>query len=558
MDAFSDPDVHEVVLMASSQVGKTESFVNNTIGFFIHQDPSPILMVQPSLSMAQTWSKDRFAPMIRDSKALKGLIKEPRAKNSENTILAKSFPGGRLTVIGANSPASLASRPIRIVLLDEPDRYPPSAGAEGDPVNLARKRATTFWNRKVGTCGTPTIKGASRIEASFLASDQRRFHVPCPHCGFKQILKWANCRWDKDQPETAHMVCDSCNERIEEKHKPRMIVKGEWVASEPFKGIAGFHLNELYSPWVKWSEMVEKFLEAKKYPETLKVFINTSLGESWEESGDSADENALIARREMYPEKHLPPGVLVITTAVDVQADRLEFEYRGWGEGEETWGLGYEVIMGNPASLEIWQELDIKLDREFLMEDGIKLKSACTVVDSGYFTSHVYEYVAKKQPSRFYAIKGGSTKGIPMVARRNRDKKRNAIFYVLGIDAIKDTVFGRLGIEDKGAGYCHFPMQMEMNYSSEYFDMLTAEHCVTRFNHGIPSKRWEMKKNKKRNEALDILGYNFAALKILNPDFAGLIKTYEGRLAGKPEKTKNKRSPRKNFMKTTGFVGGFR
>lgn len=161
MDAFSDPMVKEVVLMASSQVGKTESFVNNTIGFFIHQDPAPILMVQPSLSMAQTWSKDRFAPMIRDSKALKSLIKEPRAKNSENTILAKSFPGGRLTVIGANSPASLASRPIRVVLLDEPDRYPPSAGAEGDPVNLARKRATTFWNRKIGTCGTPTIKGAS-------------------------------------------------------------------------------------------------------------------------------------------------------------------------------------------------------------------------------------------------------------------------------------------------------------------------------------------------------------------------------------------------------------
>lgn len=539
--------------MASSQVGKTESFVNNVIGFFVHQDPAPILMVQPSLSMAQTWSKDRFAPMIRDSKALKGLIREPRAKNSENTILAKSFPGGRLTVIGANSPASLASRPIRVVLLDEPDRYPPSAGAEGDPVSLARKRTTTFWNRKIGTCGTPTVKGSSRIESAYLESDQRHYHVPCPHCGKFQILKWANCRWEKGEPETAHMVCEFCEKEIQERDKNRMIIKGRWEAEQRFNGIAGFHLNELYSPWVKWSEMVAKFLEAKKYPETLKVFVNTSLGESWEEEGDTADETELMARREMYPEGHLPDGVLVVTAAIDVQQDRLELEFRGWGLGEETWGLEYIVIPGNPGSVELWESLDQHLQKEFKTVDGIILKAACTVVDSGAFTQNVYDYCRKHQPSRVYPIKGASARGLPIVSKRSKDQKTNVVFFVLGTDTIKDTIFGRLGVEDKGAGYCHFPL----TYNAEYFDMLTAEHCVTRFKNGIPRREWVMKKNKKRNEALDIFGYNFAALKILNPNFEGIVKINKDKAQGIEPKRKQAK-PRKTFGGRSNFVKGFR
>lgn len=553
MDAFSDPMVKEVVLMASSQIGKTESFVNNVIGYYIHQDPAPILMVQPSLSMAQTWSKDRFAPMVRDTNSLRGLIKEPRAKNSENTILAKSFPGGRLTVIGANSPASLASRPIRVVLLDEPDRYPPSAGAEGDPCDLAKKRTNTFHNRKIGMCGTPTIKGSSRIESAYLESDQRHYHVPCPHCGKFQILKWANCRWEKGEPETAHMVCEFCEKEIQERDKNRMIIKGRWEAEQRFNGIAGFHLNELYSPWVKWSEMVAKFLEAKKYPETLKVFVNTSLGESWEEEGDTADETELMARREMYPEGHLPDGVLVVTAAIDVQQDRLELEFRGWGLGEETWGLEYIVIPGNPGSVELWESLDQHLQKEFKTVDGIILKAACTVVDSGAFTQNVYDYCRKHQPSRVYPIKGASARGLPIVSKRSKDQKTNVVFFVLGTDTIKDTIFGRLGVEDKGAGYCHFPL----TYNAEYFDMLTAEHCVTRFKNGIPRREWVMKKNKKRNEALDIFGYNFAALKILNPNFDGIVKINKDKAQGIEPKRKQAK-PRKTFGGRSNFVKGFR
>ena len=255
----------------------------------------------------------------------------------------------------------------------------------------------------------------------------------------------------------------------------------------------------------------------------------------------------------MYPEGHLADGVLVVTAAIDVQQDRLELEFRGWGLGEETWGLEYIVIPGNPGSVALWESLDQHLQKEFKTVDGIILKSACTVVDSGAFTQNVYDYCRKHQPSRVYPIKGASTRGLPIVSKRSKDQKTNVVFFVLGTDTIKDTIFGRLGVEDKGAGYCHFPL----TYNAEYFDMLTAEHCVTRFKNGIPRREWVMKKNKKRNEALDIFGYNFAALKILNPNFEGIIKINNDKAQGiepKPKQTK----PRKTFGKRSNFVKGFR
>ena len=320
MDAFSDHDVSEVVIMSSAQVGKTE-FLNNVLGYHVHQDPSPILLLQPTLEMAETYSKDRLAPMIRDTPALNELIKDPRARDSGNTLLKKNFPGGFLAMAGSNSPSSLASRPCRIVLCDEVDRYPASAGTEGDPVNLARKRTATFLNRKICLTSTPTEKGKSRIEIAYEASDKRRYAVPCPHCDEMQPLDWSNVKWDKDKPETAHYVCRECGCVIDHKEKVKMLKGGEWVAGAPFKGVAGFHLSELYSPWRTWAEVAIDFLQAKQQPELLKTWVNTSLGETWEESGEKADPDILYSRREEYTDP--PEDVLLVVASVDTQDDRL-------------------------------------------------------------------------------------------------------------------------------------------------------------------------------------------------------------------------------------------
>lgn len=260
MNAFSDPTIETVVVMSSAQVGKTE-ILNNVIGYHVAQDPSPMLVVQPTLDMAQTWSKDRLAPMLRDTPVLSGLVKDPRARDSGNTTLHKVFPGGHITSCGANSPASLASRPVRIVLCDEVDRYPLSAGSEGDPVSLARKRATTFWNRKIGLFSTPTVKGVSRIEQAWEESDKRRFHVACPDCETYQPLIWAQVSWT--EPHDARYTCSHCGSLWDDGQRVRSIRKGKWIASGETKKVAGFHLSGLYSPWTPLADAVEDFLQAK-------------------------------------------------------------------------------------------------------------------------------------------------------------------------------------------------------------------------------------------------------------------------------------------------------
>ena len=251
--------------MSSAQVGKTE-FILNVIGYHIDRDAAPILCIQPTLSMAQSFSKDRLAPMLRDTPALQGKVRDPRSRDSGNTTLHKVYPGGHITIAGANSAAGLASRPVRIVLCDEVDRYPSSAGSEGDPIRLAAKRATTFWNAKLVTVSTPTIKNASRIEAEWLDSDQREYYVKCPHCESSQTLKWKNVHWEEGKAQTACYVCQDCGVAWTDADRFKAIKAGEWIATQPDSGIAGLRLSGLYSPWVPLADAVRDFLEAKKLP----------------------------------------------------------------------------------------------------------------------------------------------------------------------------------------------------------------------------------------------------------------------------------------------------
>jgi len=524
MDAVGDPNIETVVIMSSAQIGKTE-IINNVIGYHIQLDPAPILLLQPTLEMAEAWSKDRFAPMLRDTSVLHGLVKDPRSRDSGNTLLHKRFPGGHITMSGANSPASLASRPIRMVLCDEVDRYPVSAGTEGDPVNLAKKRSATFWNRKLVLTSTPTIKGASRIESAFEQSDQRRYHVPCPHCGELQTLKWMQVQWEQDAskegdekhlPQTAYYVCEHNGCIISDSDKVAMIKAGKWIASAPFAGMAGFHINELYSPWVSFATMVAEFLKAKKLPETLKTWVNTSLGETWEEAGESIEADSLLTRKENWG-SFAPESVVVITAGVDVQGDRLEIEVKGWGIGEESWSLDYKIIYGDPAQNMVWQELDTYLQRPIKSQTGLFLNIACTCIDSGgHHTQMVYEFCGSRAVRGVFAIKGMNQAAKPIIGRPTRNNRFKLRLYPIGVDTAKEVIFSRLRISELGAGYYHFPAERDR----EYFLQLTAEKQVTRFNKGVGRREWM--KTRARNEALDCNVYALAALKLLSPDLEAL------------------------------------
>ena len=510
MDAVCDPRIPEIVVMKSSQVGYTEILLN-ICGFFIHHDPAPILFVQPTVEMAQAFSKDRFAPMIRESEALAMRVQDGRiTTGTASTILHKVFPGGHITMAGANSPASLASRPVRIAIFDEVDRYPPSAGKEGDPVNLGRKRTTTFWNRKSLMGGTPTIKGHSRTEKAYEASDRRQYWVPCPHCGEHQVLVWGQVKWPADRPGEAEYFCEHCGAAWSDVDRWSAIKLGEWRARSEFRGIAGFHLNEIYSPWVELGMMARNFVEAKRQgPESLKTFVNTSLGETWEEKGDRVDDQVVESRRApMGP--NVPADVVIITAGVDVQDDRLEVEFVGWGRDEESWSLDHVRLYGDPSTKVLWDTLDETLKRRFPHETqgDMRLHAAC-VDTGGHFTQMAYAFCKARSARNIWAIKGQGGPGRPIwPLKASTNNKAKVALYMVGVDAAKESFYTRLAIDEPGPGYCHFPTDRD----DEYFRQLTAEEALTKYSKGFPHKEWTLKPGHKRNEALDLRVYAIAGL----------------------------------------------
>lgn len=522
MRAVSDPLVEKITVMCAAQILKTELLLN-TVGYFVHGDPAPILMVQPTVEMGEAVSKDRIAPMIRDTPCLRPLFNS-KSRDSSDTILQKAFPGGRLTITGANAPAGLASRPIRVVLCDEVDRFPASAGKEGDPVGLAEKRTTTFFNRLIALVSTPTVKGSSRIEASYDEGDRREYYVPCPHCGVRQVIKWSGVKWDDSNPDTARYECRDdafdpetgevgCGKPWTEAQRIEAIEQGEWIAGRPFKGHASFHASQLSSKRVPLSRIVKEFLESKDFVDRFKQWINTVLAETWEEGGERADPDSLYGRREDYNAAQvLPSGVGYITAGVDIQRNRWECEIVGWGENNERWSLAYKVHYDDPSAPHYWQALDDWLGQTFTHPTGIELRIETACIDSGDNTQAVYDFCRPRTHRRIFAIKGPSNSiGKPIWPKKaTRNAAKNIDVFLIGLDNAKTDMQAMLNLKESGPGYCHFPKLPD--YDQNYFNGLTVEKCITKYKFGRPFRVWECPPGA-RNEPWDCAIYAYAALK---------------------------------------------
>lgn len=526
--------------------------LNNILGYYMDYDPAPILLLQPTEAVMESYSKDRIAPMIRDTPVLKDKIVEAKSRESGNTINYKKFAGGYLVMIGANAPSQLASRPIRIVLADEVDRYPISAGSEGDPLSLAEIRQTTFWNAKTVISSTPTIKGASKIDAEYEMSSQEELNIACPHCGTYQPLVWAQLKFNhlKDQEngkngnkfELLGYVCKDCGAIDNEIRWKKQPIK--WVAKNPeIKKIRGFHLNALISPWKTWESIVDEFLTAKKQgKEMLKVFINTRLGESWEEEGE-VDFNDLLAKRRQYYNCLIPKSVVALTCGVDVQDNRLEYEIVGWSVGKTSWGIKYGIILGDPANQETWDKLSEVLFVDYEREDGLKMNIMATCVDSGgHKTEQVYDYCRDNFLRNVYAIKGIGGSGIPFVKIPKTMNDAGVYLFNIGVDVGKDTLFSRLKVQyEAEAGFCHFPIESDKGYDEDYFIGLTSEHKVTKYTKGQARIIWEKRSDRVRNEPLDIRNYATAALEIkstgLPYDLLEYIASQEENISQKNEQS---------------------
>lgn len=518
MNAISDPKTEEVIVQASAQVGKT-AIELNALGYFIHQDPSPIIVIMPTVDMGAAFSKKRVAPMLRDTPVLQDKVKDPNKKGAENTVKEKSFPGGYMAFVGANSPASLSSRPIRVVIADEVDRFPESAGDEGDPLSLVDKRTTTFHNRKLIRVSTPTIAGRSKIESLFNDSSMERWNIPCPSCGEYQSYEWGRINFDP-----VGMECIKCGKLHSEREWKSGSLQGKWIAGVENVKKRGFHINEFASPWRSWGEIIEDFKVKNKERETLKVWINTSLGETWvEEEGKELDWEVIMARREEYLGE-VPEEVLIMTAGIDVQDNRLEIEVIGWGLGKESWGIEYKVIPGDPGQPEVWKKLANFLDKEYMYVDGEKIKITASCIDTGgHHTQETYDFVSRYQHHRrIYAIKGMGRDGVPVLNGVKATKCGKTQLWSLGINSLKDILYSRLSLDEPGVGYCHYPSDPQKGYGEKYFKSVTAEKKVVGMSKGKGKIEW--KKIRARNEGIDLRNYGTAAFEIISPDLEALYR----------------------------------
>lgn len=534
LDSFTDPLIEHIVVVAASQVGKSET-INNMVGYCIDQDPGPILLIQPTIDDVKRYSEMRIAPMIRETRCLKRKVADPKSRDAANTKRQKSFPGGVLVMTGSNVAHDLSSMPIRYVFGDERDRWATSAGSEGDPWELAVARTRTFYNKKMVEVSTPTVKRASAIENSYNLGTMERWKTQCPHCGEYVELTFDNIRFEYDAAENGdkkifHIseifyVCPECG-GISDEHTMKS-QPAKWVATVPearkHHKTRSFWLTAWVSPWATWESIILQFLQAGTDSAKLQVVYNTQFGELWEERGDMASEDDVMARREVY-EAEVPDGVLLLTCGVDTQDDRLEYEVVGHRRYGETWGIKKGVILGRPDTEEVWERLDEILSHKYKFKSGVSLQISLTFIDEGgHFTQEVRQHCLARQYNHVFAIKGANRPDIPYTAPPKKQKIvvngkviGQVWVYEIGVNAGKQKIVDNLRVQSPGANYCHFPLRDD--YGKQFFKQLMSEHLayVPKLKHPW---QWQKIPGHERNEAFDIRNYNLAACEILSPDW---------------------------------------
>ena len=565
-DDLSGKKYQKIVLMFSSQSGKTE-LMNSFLGWIIDHSPAPALIVNATLEMSKRLSKQRLDPMISETPCLREKIAPPRKRDSGNTIMSKDFPNGFFILTGSNSATGLRSTPCKYVLMDEVDSFVSDVDGEGDPVELAIKRATTFPDRKILLTSTPTIKDFSRIEKEYLKSNMNIYEIPCPLCGAYQELVWPNLIFDEKNLDKVEYKCISCEKKFDETYKTQFLREGKWKSQQKGDGItAGYRLSGLYSPlgWLSWKNLAEEFIAAKGDYPLMKTFTNTRLSETFElDYVNKMSAEGLLRRCESYQQGICPEGVLLLTQGVDCQIDRLEVSTWGWGKGEEAFLIDHVQLWGDPHQAEVWKQLQIIINQQYEHENGKSLVPVISAIDSGgLHTSEVYQFTREKVAQGVIAIKGQSQANKPVIGRPsrvdinfrkiNKAIKKGGLVYPLGVDTIKNTLMGRLKNNKIGSdGYIHF----HADTSEEYFKQLTSERQMLKTNRaGFQIPQWVLPYNV-RNECLDCFVYSYAAMCLyISPYNRNTVwqqlenKFNEGDKVVKPKRATIKPNTNNNFV----------
>lgn len=499
MDAFTDPRVEEIIFVKPTQVGGTEC-MNNMFGYVIAQDPSPVLIVYPTLELAEFASKNRLQPLMELSPVL-----DDKYLAEESKVLELQMHGMYAVISGANSPASLASRPIRFLFMDEVDKYPKNSGKEADPRSLARERTKTFpYNKKIFQTSTPTLKNGAIWQAYEKADVKLQYYVPCPHCGHFQTLRFkGGIKFDKELPperirQTAYYECEQCKGMIRDAHKPGMLRNGVWRGTDGSTRMAtktAFHLNALYSPWVRFGDVAYEFMVSKDDPETLMNFVNSWLAEPWEKTQVKLNSDKVLERSSGYDEGIVPDRTIFLTGGVDVQKDRFYYTIRAWGEKVTSWNVRYGFC-------ETWAEIEDVMNVPYLTKDGREYFVNLCGIDSGWNPDDTYDFCAKNSEWAV-AVKGSSTE-IPTKYRLTRIDREEKGMYGIALYLVygayyKDLIANRIArkTDEPGGWYVH------QECEREYAEQITSEHKVTIKRGGKEIDVWQLKTSGADNHYLD-------------------------------------------------------
>lgn len=546
MDQFVNPDCYRVTLEWSAQIGKT-LLALIVQGYCIAMRPRSQMMMQPSQGDTQAWLETKFNPLVESSPDIKRRVAKARGRDGVNNQRMKSYPGGFLMLAWAGSPKTMRGRSAPLIVCDEVDGY--LRTPEGHPVGLVWQRSATFGDERfLLEISTPTIEGASYIDESFLAGDQRRFHVGCPHCAHAQTLEWARVTWpgrlstdlgdaaedmkheDHDYRRAA-IVCESCGAEWGDGERIAAIRNAErdglgWRAAKPFDGHASYHAWEAYSTMRKLSDIVRDYID-KLRMDDLQTFANVSLAQAYALAGSKADPDGLKARAELFAAA-VPAGGLYLTAGVDMQQDRLEVEIVAWGFGEESWSVAYSVLEGDPLAGDVWEDLDALLSETFEHESGARLPISAACLDTGGtngYTQCAYEYLRGRKGRRIFGVKGIGGWGRPVVEKMKRTQTgksaRKVELFGVGVDEAKLIIMRRLGVERPGPGYCHIPA--DRAGLDVWCKGITSEKLVIHYVKGRPIRTWSVAP-KARNEPLDCRVYALAALKIMQPSMRAMAE----------------------------------
>jgi phage terminase large subunit GpA-like protein len=533
----TNEDVQTMVLWMGSNMAKT-SILQNVIGYSIDEKPCGIIYALKTEDQMKEISQEKIAPMIEATPSLNSKIMKAGSRYSTNSLFYKKFTGGFLAMIGTGSVTGFRAHRAGVVLGDEIDSWDDDVGGEGDPVELLLRRADGFPESMRILSSTGTIKGKSRIEKWYGRSDQRKWFIPCRKCGCFQLLTWRQIRWPKGEPDKAMWFCEACDAEHEDRHRRRAISDGEWRPTAPFNGIRGYWIPGMYSLMPpnqgyvnRTAQFAREHIEAKAGGrQVLTVRTQTFFAETTQEEEDAkADFKVLYDRREDYfKDGQLPNEIIVIAAGSDVQSDRIEVEFEGFGRGEQSWGVEHCVLWGDPRQEEIWGRLEGLLLRKWVRADGCVLGLRCFGLDTGYPAAirQAYEFIRPRQSRNWFALKGSSVLDAPFVQRPKKSKVDRVTLLSVGTHKIKGLLYDNATIIDpETPGYMHFPCVVGKEggrsefagYTEDWFKQLLAEGSMPVFRNGKKLREFFMPTGVKRNEALDMRVYTRAAMFALGP-----------------------------------------